>query len=263
MALTRVSTGISLISDKVQSVSSSVSSNALTLSFNGGVLDFRSSSLTNGTSNTITVAANSIVIPSGATLGTINTIQSRLVLIEAYNAGSPVACVVNLSGGVQLDETNLISPVLISSAADSANVIYSASTVASNSPYRVVGVFDITQTVAGTWASDATLKQGVGGQSLSGLSSLGYGQTWQNLTGSRSGSVTYYNTTGKPIYVQVKVSSTSATASVIGTVAGIDVNTASQQSSGFPMTSGFIVPNGVAYSFAFSNVTVQLWSELR
>ena len=34
-------------------------------------------------------------------------------------------------------------------------------------------------------------------------SSIGWGQTWQNLTASRAGNTTYYNTTGKPIVVTV------------------------------------------------------------
>jgi hypothetical protein len=36
---------------------------------------------------------------------------------------------------------------------------------------------------------------------MSAMQSFGFGQTWQNLTGSRTSGVTYYNTTGKPIQV--------------------------------------------------------------
>ena len=170
------------ISSSIQSISASVATNALTLNYAGGTLDFHNaSSIVGAPISGVVVAANSITIPAGATLGTTSTVAARLILLEAYNGGSPIACVVNLSGGLQLDETNLISPTTISAAALSANVIYSASAVSANSPYRIVGFVDVTETVAGTWSAAPTLVQGTGGQALAALSAIGYGQTWQNV----------------------------------------------------------------------------------
>lgn len=183
---------------KLQSVQASVAASALTVGVSATTLDFRNATLTSGAPIAgVAVPALTLTVPSGATLGTVNAVAARLVLLVAYNAGTPVLCVTNLAGGLQLDETNLISPTTISSGATSAGVIYSASAVSANSPYRVVGFVDITEATAGTWATDATLKQGIGGQALAALSSFGFGQTLQSVT--RSLGVTYYNNTGRPI----------------------------------------------------------------
>lgn len=160
---------IPIKSSSLQSITSSVAASAFTANYNGGTLDFHNANSAIGIPNTLSIAANAIVVPFGATLGMTNGVQARLPLIEAYNGGSPVACIFNSAGGLQLDEANLISPTTISAGATSANVIYSASAVSANSPYRVVGFFDITEVTAGTWATDATLKQGAGGQALKSL----------------------------------------------------------------------------------------------
>lgn len=233
---------------QLQSISASVNANALTLTYNGGKLDFRSATLTTGTPNSLTVASNSITVPSGATLGTVNATAARLVLLEYYNAGTPVAGVINLAGGNQLDETNLVSPTTIGGASNSANVFYSASSVSANSPYRVVGFIDITEATAGTWATAPTQVQGVGGQALAALSSLGYGQAWASYGGRISGT-TYYNTTGKPIAVSVNASTYSA---ITYTVNGVSLSTAGCVT--------FIVPPGQSYS---ATLTINNWNELR
>lgn len=187
---------------KIFSVTASVGSNALTVTLNPCAIDFRSSTLGSGTVNTRTVtSAISMTVSSGSTLGTVNNVASRIVVLAIDNAGTVELAVVNIAGGNQLDETNLISTTAEggAGAADSNNVIYST-TARTNVPYRVVGFIDSTQTTAGTWATAPSTIQGVGGQALTALSSLGYGQTWQSVT--RTSGTTYYNTTGKPIQVQ-------------------------------------------------------------
>jgi hypothetical protein len=135
-------------------------------------------------------------------LGTIAATSARLAFLAIDNAGTVELAIVNLAGGNNLDETTLISTTAISAAATAANVIYSVSARA-NVPFRVVGFLDIIEATAGTWASAPTLVQGVGGTALAALSSLGYGQTYQNVTASRSAGTTYYNTTGRAIFVSV------------------------------------------------------------
>lgn len=249
---------------QLQSISSSVASNALTLNYAGGSLDFRNATLANGAPNAgVTVGALSITVPSGATLGTVNGQQARLVLLLAYNGGTPVLCVANLAGGVQLDETNLISPTTISAGATSASTIYSASAVSANSPYRVIGFVDITEATAGTWASDATLKQGTGGQALAALSSLGYGQTWQNVAASRALGTTYYNTTGKPIAVGVTVIGSTGGGGLSINVGGITVVQQVNPTSASGQFGGtVIVPPGATYLIS-SSYSISAWAELR
>jgi hypothetical protein len=187
-------------------IAASVAANALTVTINPALLNFRSSAVTTGASNPRTIAsATSLVVPNGATLGTVNGVQARLAILAIDNAGAVEAAIVNLAGGVSLDESGVISTTAISAAASSASVIYSTSARASV-PYRVVGFIDITQATAGAWATGPSLVQGAGGAAIAAMQALGYGQTLQNLSGSRNLVTTYTNTTPRPIWVEVKVS---------------------------------------------------------
>ena len=212
-------------SKQIQSISASVASNALTITLNPTSLDFRSATLTDGTVNTRTVSsAISVTVSSGSTLGTVSGQQSRLIVLAIDNAGTVELAVVNIAGGNNLDETNLISTTAEggAGAADSASTIYST-TARTNVPYRVVGFIQSTQTTAGTWATAPSTIQGYGGNALDAMASIGYGQTWQNVT--RTSGTTYYNTTGKPIffncYTAGSGASTSITANINGTGAFI------------------------------------------
>jgi hypothetical protein len=215
MALTSAAGGMRY---PIQPITASVAGNALTVTLNPTTLDFRSSTLGSGTVNTRTVSsAISVTVSSGSTLGTINNTASRIVVLAIDNAGTVELAVVNIAGGNQLDETNLISTTAEggAGAADSNNVIYST-TARSSVPYRVVGFIDSTQTTAGTWTTAPSTIQGVGGQALTAMSSIGYSQTWQSP--ARTTGVTYYNTTGRPIQV-------NAYDSVSGNLTGYQVLT--------------------------------------
>jgi hypothetical protein len=244
---------------KIQPIGASVGSNALTLTLNPTSLDFRANSLTDGVVNSRTVgAAISLGVPAGATLGTINGRQARLALLAIDNAGTVELAVVNLSGGNNLDETTLISTTAISAAANSASTIYST-TARSNVPFRVVGFIDITQATAGTWASAPTVIQGQGGQAFASLQSLGYGQTWQDVTASRNVNTTYYNTTGRPLFVSI---------TGLGGASGVDilcngVKVGFINTSTYTSAAHFIVPPGGSYIWNSSSGTKSSWSELR
>lgn len=236
-------------------VGATVGANALAATLNPCKLDFRSATLSTGTPNNRTVpSAISLVIPSGATLGTVSGQAARLVLLAIDNAGTVEMAVVNLAGGLNLDETTLISTTTISAAATSASVIYST-TARTSVPFRVVGFIDITEAAAGTWATAPTTVQGVGGQALAALSSLGYGQTWQTVT--RASGTTYYNTTGKPIRIALLCSSAAATCSdsltINGVVVGL-VGTAAANGNNWQLNG--IVPPGGSYSHTAVSMTV-------
>jgi hypothetical protein len=244
----------------IQPITASVAANALTITLNPTSLNFRSSTLGSGTVNTrIISSAISVVVPSGATLGTVNATASRLVVLAIDNAGTVELAVVNISGGNQLDETNLITTTTISSGATSASTVYST-TGRSSVPYRVVGFIDSTQTTAGTWATAPSTIQGVGGQALAALSSIGYGQTWQSVIGSRAAGTTYYNTTGKPIVVMVTNATVSGTQTiVVNGVTLANMNTSTTN----PVCSTTVVPVGGSYSISLSAGSVSVWTELR
>jgi len=259
----------SSVGKQIQSITATVAASALTLGLNPTTLQFRSTPLTSGTVNSRTVgAAISLVVPSTATLGTVNAIQSRLVLLAIDNAGTVELAVVNITGGNNLDETTLINTVAVDAASDAANVIYSA-TARTGVPFRVVGYVESTQATAGTWATAPSTIQGMGGQALAAMSSLGYGQTWQNVTGSRVSGATYYNTTGKPILVVVTITQAGGNTILTGTpiVGGVTLTTSGIfggtgiANVGIPLT--FIVPPGQSYSFTVANGSITGWSELR
>jgi len=262
-------TGVSVSQrSQIQPISASVASNALTLTLNPTNIDFRSSTLTSGAVNTRSVSsAISLTVPSGASLGTIGGQQARLAVLALDNNGTVELAVVNLAGGSPLlDETNLMTTVAMSAAATSATTAYST-TARTSLPYRVVGFVDITEATAGTWATAPTVVQGQGGQAISALQSIGYGQTWQNVGASRAYNTTYYNTTGKPIMVVVNgnlqgTSQSSNTLNVNGlTVAYMSQNTAGA-STGISVPLTAIVPPGGSYSLS-GNGSVVYWFELR
>lgn len=228
---------------QIQPITASVSGNALTVTLNPTTLTFRSPTLSSGAVNVRTVSnAISMTVSSGSTLGTINATQSKIVVLALDNAGTVELAVVNIAGGNQLDETNLISTTAEGGAggADTINVIYST-TARTSLPYRVVGYVESTQATAGTWATAPSTIQGVGGQALTAMGSVGYSQTWQTVT--RSSGVTYYNTTGRAIVFTFTANLTQVTTVTIG---GANAVTVGAQPYVTQIT--VIVPPNMSYS---------------
>jgi hypothetical protein len=184
------------------------------------------------------------------------------------NAGTVELAVVNIAGGNNLDETTLISTTAEggAGAADSISTIYST-TARTNVPYRVVGFIQSTQTTAGTWATAPSTIQGYGGNALDAMASIGYGQTWQNVTGSRAINTTYYNTTGKPITLVIYYGY-NGTAGNNGqiTIGGVLITWGQTNSAYINAASGTaIVPAGASYVFSASSgsLSIGAWLELR
>lgn len=257
-AVTFGATGIKTgVSSKIQSISASVAANALTISAAALILDFRSTTLGSGTIVTITGTPANLVVPPTATLGTVNSQQSRLVVLAINNGGTIELAIVNIAGGNDLSETGIISTTTIAAAANAANIVYS--TVARTGvAYRVIGYVESTQATAGTWATAPTTVQGIGGQALAAMQSLGVGQTWQVV--SRAAGTTYYNTTGRPIQLGYSASPTINSTNQL-TVNGVVVLS---YSTGAAYTNvlnfSAIVPPGGSYSVT---ITPAIAVELR
>jgi len=260
-----------LITDKIQPISASVGASALTITLNPTTLDFRSSVLGSGAVNTRDlVSPISVVVSAGSTLGTVNGVQNRLAVLAIDNSGTVELAVVNMAGGNNLDETTLITTVAEggAGAADSASVIYSTSARA-NVPFRVVGFVESTQATAGTWDTAPSTIQGIGGNALTSLQSIGFGQTYQNLTGSRSVGTTYYNTAGKPILIEFRgANSTTAAGTANAFVGGVQVAGGWMMNNSGVSGGGvaFIVPPGQSYSVTATWSTgtpSYTWFELR
>lgn len=250
----------------IKPVLATVATNALTLSLSPCTLVFRSPTLSSGTVSSVKVAATiSVTVPSSATLGTISGQQAQLVIVALNNAGTVELAVVNIAGGTNLDECGLISTTAISAGSSSSSVVYST-TARTSVAYRVVGFVNITEATAGTWATAPSTIQGQGGQALASLGSIGFGQTYQTVTGSRALGTSYYNTTTKPIWVYCLIS--NGTASVdfgAFTVDGIQISTPSAPALGYTVAS-FMVRPGMAYNCSNSSsgaFSLQQWVELR
>lgn len=248
---------------RIASLTATVAANALTGTLAAETLDFRSTALTSGVPvSRLAPAAVALVVPSGATLGMVANQTARLVWGWVDNAGTLEPFVCNLTGGLNLDETTLLTTTALTAASDSDNVVYTA-VARAGVAFRVRGFCDIAEAVPGTYATAPTLVQGIGGQALAALSSLGYGQTLQNLTASRALSTTYYNTTGKPISVHVEATINLAGNKLNLNVDGQNIPGSLSASSGTSVVSG-VIPPGKSYSVVPTVAgTLETWRELR
>ena len=93
------------------------------------------------------------------------------------------------------------------------------------------------------------------------MSSLGYGQTWQNVAGSRVLATTYYNTTGKPIFLQVSTIA-GVDSSIIVTINGLSMTIGRNSVPGGQPFGSILIPVGASYSVANSGA-LGTWLELR
>jgi hypothetical protein len=242
-------------------IGATVASSALTITSGELSLAFRSTTLGSGAVTYVTGTPANLVVPSTATLGTVSGQQSRLVVLALNNAGTIELAVVNIAGGNDLSETGLISTTAIAAASNSASTVYST-TARTSVAYRVLGYIESTQTTAGTWATAPSTIQGVGGQALTAMSSLGYGQTWQNVNGvgGRASGVTLYNTSGKPIVVWI-YSAPPASASIVVVVGGNTLGSVPATNAYGAGNAVVIVPAGTSYNITASTITT--WYELR
>jgi hypothetical protein len=247
-------------------ISASVAANAMTVTLNPCSLAFRSTTLGSGATSTVSVtSAITMTVSSGSTLGTVNATQSQIVVLAINNAGTIELAVVNIAGGNNLDETTLITTTAEggAGAADSSNVIYST-TARTSVAFRVVGVIISTQTTAGTWATAPSTIQGMGGQALTSMQSIGYGQTWQSVT--RNAGTTYYNTTSRPIHFLMAYAAASGANDYVTLTIG-------SQSIAFiygVLVSGVvfgqnsaIIPPGASYSYTQGTSATKNSYELR
>jgi hypothetical protein len=91
------------------------------------------------------------------------------------------------------------------------------------------------------------------------MGTLGYGQTWQDVSASRAQATNYYNTTGKPIMVNIftAVAGATGTITVNGALAAYNLGSIAEYNK-----FSVIVPNGNSYSCNLLTAGY-VWTELR
>lgn len=92
---------------------------------------------------------------------------------------------------------------------------------------------------------------------------LGVGQTWQNVTGSRTWGATYTNNTGKPIVVSVTADGGTNCYVKITTGSLVLAHNRNTYSSGGPsVCATAVIPHGTSYRVEYSGNSIT-WAELR
>jgi hypothetical protein len=249
-------------SKQIQSITASVASNILTISTSSLTLDFRSTTSATGTATTITGTPASLAIPASQSFGIATSgVATRYAVLCVNNAGTLALAFSPLQGGVQLDETNLLS--VTSTPTNTLTTIFSTIT-ASSLAYRIIGFIDVAYTNGTGYATAPTLVQGIGGQALAAMSSIGYGQSWQTVT--RTSGTTYYNTTGKPIfftcYTAGSGTGTNIQANING--GGNFIIGYCNLPSGVAVTEGHtLIPAGASYVITVSSGAITVATELR
>ena len=162
---------------------------------------------------------------------TVDTTKKTLVLHDGVTAGGNPLSILDASGKVpvaQLPESTLSDK----------------------------GVVQLDDTLTSTSTSKAlTAAQG----KVLGDRDFGVGQTYVDVSSSRNPNTTYTNTTGRPISVFLKFS-TSSSINVSVQLGGIEMLDVVSNGSEVYF---FVVPNGMTYRVGFSGVYTQTWMELR
>lgn len=124
-------------------------------------IGFRNATLTTGDYTVLKiVAAASLVVSSGSTLGTVSTQAHRIYIVGVNDGGTLRLGVWNPWHNTNkvllgIDDSRLYSSTAEggAGAADSAQVLYTGAAVTSK-PVCILGYFESTQTTAGTWAAE-------------------------------------------------------------------------------------------------------------
>ena len=135
-----------------------------------------------------------------------------------------------------------------------------AATVNPAATAAISGVVELAtpaEAVTGTDSVRAVTPEGVAAAIAASASGFGAGQTWQDMTVSRTSGTTYTNSTGKPIAVIIH----HIYAQVTPTVGGLALGTDQGGNANTNTMLFFVVPNGVTYSATFGAEAT--WKELR
>jgi hypothetical protein len=217
--------------------------------------------LTVSTLNATTATVGSLVVLSfGAVTATSLNVSGGSILASASISGALTTATANITtatiGAVQGTFATLTNPLPIASGGTALTTLTADNVILGNGTstpkFVAPGTTGNLLTSDGTtWASAAP---------PAATPSVGVGQTWQDVSGSRSLGTTYTNSTGKPILVLVRTGNNSLSATIGGVNLGVIAANQSGGSGG--QNVAVIVPDTATYVFTSSG-SLQNWSELR
>jgi len=247
---------------------------------NAGTIELAVSNIAGGTDLTETglITTNAIAATSSFT-GTIAVTTGILTLnstatgtfalgqaISGTNVSAGTYIISKLSGTLGVSGSTYQTNQYTAASATTMNAVAGmgaySTTARTNVAYRVLGYIESTQATAGTWATAPSTIQGVGGQALTAMSSLGYSQTWQDVTSARALSTTYYNTTGRPIYIYAWNNLGSSGNNILY-INGVGFISNYGSASNQVWVCQNIIPPGASYSITMANGGPASWFELR
>lgn len=124
---------------------------------------------------------------------------------------------------------------------------------------RAITVPKASQAQAEAGVDDATAMTPLRTRQAIATTAIGVGQTWQDLTASRSAGVTYTNSTGRPIAVAITTSNTNATTSFFVDTVQVGATT---HVNGYSNSNQIYaeIPSGSSYNLVGARTK---WAELR
>jgi hypothetical protein len=93
--------------------------------------------------------------------------------------------------------------------------------------------------------------------------SIGWGQTWQDMSASRAVNTSYQNTTGKPIMANIAYSTATSGDIQVSTNNSTWVTVSQTFQSGVHPVQSVIVPDDHYYRLSGVNCSISQWAELR
>jgi len=171
-----------------------------------------------------------------------------------------------ITGSVSGTSGNVVGVVAVANggtgATTAVNAFSSIKQPASDTTTGVVELATNAETQTGTDTTRSVTPSGLAASMFGGV-----GQAWSNVTGSRAGSTTYTNSTGRPIQVLV---TTNALANAFSPSAVFFTDSVERSRYMHPqstiasdMCSSITVPVGATYRVELTNCTIAKWSEFR
>jgi hypothetical protein len=208
----------------------------------------------NPTAPTQTTGTNNTRVATTAFVNTSITANASNVAITGGTING-----VAITGGTV---TSLATDLAVADGGTGASTFTANNVVLGNGTNSLAG-----NTVAPGTSGNVLTSNGTTWASQPRPQGIGEGQTWQDVTSSRTSGTTYTNNTGKPIMVNAgSIATGIATSGISATVGGIKVvEFLTRGDSSWPIrhTTSFIVPNGASYVVTVSSGSLNFWAELR